>query len=122
MDCGEVSSDHDRHTKTAGYPKPLRANGAVLQAEAKVRACEETQAPSRKGSKRGDAVRDMFITFRGEADVYIQYRVDASGPGSGVGVDWWFPDLPIRKVLSLTPVEEEEITAAVIAHWDDENR
>ena len=60
---------------------------------------------------------DMFITFRGEEDVNIEYHVDDSGPGSGVGVEWEFTDG--RPDPLVTEKEEEEICAQIIEHWHD---
>jgi hypothetical protein len=63
---------------------------------------------------------DTFITFRGDPDTYVKWKVDASGPGTGCEVEWHFPSLTPAQhdVLNITSEEEDAIIDECIAAYN----
>ncbi len=67
-------------------------------------------------------MRDTFITFRGEEDVCVNYKIDASGPGTGCSVEWSFAGKSPAQhdALNVTPEEEDEIITECISAYNSD--
>lgn len=62
--------------------------------------------------------RTTFVTFRGIEDVAIDYTLDDSGPGSGIGIEWTWGDTEMHGT-QVTPEEDEAITARILEIFSD---
>jgi len=61
---------------------------------------------------------ETFVEFRSDADVLVCFNIDASGPGSGCEVEWWFDDRELWEA-EVTEAEEEAIIAKCIADFNE---
>lgn len=61
----------------------------------------------------------FYTKFRGE-EYSIAYDLDFSGPGSGVGGEWWFEDLTAEQhdALKITPEEDEALFRECVNYAD----
>ena len=67
-------------------------------------------------------MRDVFVTFRGEPDVLVDYSADASGPGTGISIEWMFHGKSPEEhdAINVTDDEEEAIIQACIDAYNDD--
>lgn len=67
-------------------------------------------------------MRDTCVAFRGDPDVLVKYKADASGPGTGISIEWcFFGKTPEEHdALKITNEEEDAIIQACIDAYNDD--